>query len=324
MKRVNPRHGSMQVWPRKRSKRIQPRIRSKPIIKDAIPVGFAGYKVGMTQVMGIDSYKNSLTKGQEIATPVTIIECPPLKIHSLRCYVPKGYGYGVSEEIFFKGNKHVVRRVKFKESAKDSLDKLKLDDYSYITITLSTQPDLIKLKKTPEIFELSFGGTKEDALEFVKIHKETGVKVSDVFKEGELVDIHAITKGKGTQGPVKRFGVSIRSHKSEKTIRGPGSLAGSWKGQGHMMWRVAFAGQMGFHQRTQYNSQIFKISDKPEEVNPKGDFIHYGKVKSEYILLKGSVAGARKRIIVFTKAIRAHKNVRNVPTITNIDLESKQ
>ena len=61
-KRVNPRHGSMQVWPRKRSKRIQPRIRSKPIIKDAIPVGFAGYKAGMTQVIGIDAYKNSLTK----------------------------------------------------------------------------------------------------------------------------------------------------------------------------------------------------------------------------------------------------------------------
>ncbi len=320
-KRVNPRHGSMQVWPRKRSKRIQPRIRSKPIIKDAVPVGFAGYKAGMTQVIGIDAYKNSLTKGQEVAVPVTVIECPLLRIHSLRCYSPKDYGFGVVKEIFFKSNKNVLRRVLFKESPSDTLTKLNLDDYHHLTITLSTQPTF---KKTPEIFELTLGGSIADALEFVKAHIATGVKVSDVYKEGELVDLHAVTKGKGYQGPVKRFGVNIRSHKSEKTKRGPGSLAGSWKGQGHMMWRVAFAGQVGFHQRTHYNGQILKISDKPEEINPKGDFPHYGKVKSEYILIQGSVPGARKRLIVFTKAIRPYKNIRNVPTIEEINLKSKQ
>ncbi len=320
-KRVNPRHGSMQVWPRKRSKRIQPRIRSKPIIKDAVPVGFAGYKAGMTQIIGIDAYKNSLTKGQEVAIPVTVIECPPLRIHSLRCYSSKGYGFAVVNEIFFKSNKNVLRRVLFKESPSGAITKINPDDYHHFSITLSTQPTF---KKTPEIFELSIGGSNADALEFVKTHVTTGVKVSDVYKEGELVDFHAVTKGKGTQGPVKRFGVNIRSHKSEKNIRGPGSLAGSWKGQGHMMWRVAFAGQVGFHQRTHYNGQILKISDKPEEVNPKGDFPHYGKVKSEYILISGSVPGARKRLIVFTKAIRPLKNIRNVPTIEEINLKSKQ
>jgi len=255
-KKVNPRHGSMGVWPRKRAKRIYPRVRSRPEVKDAIPIGFAGYKVGMTNVMGIDAYKNSLTKGQEISVPVTVIECPPMKIHSMRCYKPEGYGFGVSNEIFFKGSKHISRRVKFKVSPSDAINKINPDDYHHITITLSTQPSLTGIKKTPEIFELPIGGTNAEAIEFIKSHKDNDIKISDVFKEAELVDLHAVTKGKGFQGPVKRFGVSIRSHKSEKTKRGPGSLAGSWKGQGHMMWRVAFAGQMGFHQRTHYNSQI--------------------------------------------------------------------
>jgi len=323
-KKVNPRHGSMGVWPRKRAKRMQPKVRSRPQIKDALPIGFAGYKVSMTNIIGIDAYKNSMIKGQEISVPVTVIECPALKIHSVRLYQPKGYGFGVAKEIFFKGSKYLLKKIKFKESASDALDKINLDDYHHVNITLSTQPSLTGIKKNPEVFELPLGGSIADAIKFIKAHKDTGIKVSDVFKEGELIDLHAITKGKGYQGPVKRFGVNLRSHKSEKTIRGPGSLAGSWKGQGHMMWRVAFAGQMGCHQRTQYNAQIYKISEDPSEVNPKGDFVKYGKVKSEYVLIKGSVPGARKRLIVFTKAIRPQKNKRNVPTIEEINLQSKQ
>jgi large subunit ribosomal protein L3 len=324
MKKVNPRHGSMQVWPRKRAKKLYPRIRSRPKLKDALPIGFAGYKVGMTNIIGIDSYKNSITKGQEINVPVTIIECPALRIHSIRFYKPHGYGVSVAKEFFLKGNKFVSKKVKFKPSPDSDLDKINPDDYSKITITLSTQPHLIKIKKTPEIFELPLGGNNADVIEFVKSHKDSGIKISELFKEGDLVDLHAITKGKGTQGPVKRFGVSIRSHKSEKNRRGPGSLAGSWKGQGHMMWRVAYSGQMGVHQRTQYNSQIYKISDNPKEIIPKGDFLKYGKVNSEYILVKGSVPGAKKRLIVFTKAIRPPKNTRSVPTIEEINLNSKQ
>ena len=52
----NPRHGSMQYWPRKRAKRSFPRIRSWGASKENKPLGFAGYKVGMTHVMIVDNY----------------------------------------------------------------------------------------------------------------------------------------------------------------------------------------------------------------------------------------------------------------------------
>ncbi len=324
MKKVNPRHGSMQVWPRKRAKREQPRIRSRPVVKEAVPIGFAGYKVGMTHVQAIDAYKNSITKGQEISVPVTIIECPPLRIHSLRCYVSKGYGFEIANEIFFKGTKYTSRRVTFKVSSPDKLDNLNLSDYHHFSITLSTQPNLTGLKKTPEIFELPVGGSNEDVINFVKENKEKDIKVSEILKEGDIVDFHAITKGKGYQGSVKRFGIGLKSHKSEKGQRAPGSISGGWVAQGHMMWRVAFPGQMGYHQRTQYNSQVFKMSDKPEEINPSGDFVRYGKVKSDYILVAGSVPGPKKRFVVFTKAIRPTKIIRPVPTISEISLASQQ
>ncbi len=322
MKKVNPRHGSMQVWPRKRARRIQPRIRVKNISDKGL-FGFAGYKVGMTHIIGEDVHKTSLTKGQKISVPVTVIECPPLKIHSLRLYTPKDYGYAISKEFFFKSSKHATRRVKFKQSSSD-LSKITPENYSYATVVFSTQPHLIGMKKTPEIFEMRFNGTVQEVIDFVKNFKDKDVHVSDILKEGQLVDAHAITKGKGVQGPVKRFGIGLKSHKSEKGRRRPGSIAGGWMAQGHMMWRVAFAGQTGFHQRTQFNIQIYKISSNPEEVNPKGDFLHYGKVKSDYILVKGSVPGPKKRLIVFTKAIRPSKIIRPLPVNQKISLKSQQ
>ena len=73
------------------------------------------------------------------------------------------------------------------------------------------------------------------------------------------------------------------------------------------MYRVAHAGQTGYHQRTQFNNLIIKIGDKPEEVNAKGGFIRYGVVKNPYILIRGSVGGPKKRLITLTEPIRQHK-----------------
>ena len=106
--------------------------------------------------------------------------------------------------------------------------------------------------------------------------------------------------------PVKRFGVALRMHRSEKTKRGPGSLGG-WKGHAHFMYRVAHAGQMGYHRRTEYNKIILKIAEGPEGINPKAGFKHYGLVKNDYILVKGSVAGPQKRLIRFNHTIRPSK-----------------
>ena len=73
------------------------------------------------------------------------------------------------------------------------------------------------------------------------------------------------------------------------------------------MWKVAHAGQTGFHTRTEYNKQIINISDNPAELNPKGGIKHYGVIKNTSIMIKGSIPGAKKRLIVITKPIRQNK-----------------
>lgn len=321
----NPRHGSMQVWPRKRASRPYPRVHSWLQTKEIQLQGFAGYKAGMTHVIIVDNRAKSPSKGQEIAMPVTVIECPPIKIASARFYKKTPYGLKLTKELNFKAEKELRRRLPLAKKTKEAeLESVKPEEYDDIRVNVYTQPKYAGFKKTPELFEMGLGGGNADKLNYIKNNIGKDIKVSHIFKSGQIVDTIAVTKGKGFQGPVKRFGVAIRHHKSEKTKRGPGSLGG-WISQAHFMYRVAHAGQMGYHNRTEYNKWIIKISDKTEEINPKGGFKHYGIVRNEYILVKGSVQGPAKRLIRFNMPKRPNPLVpKEAPSITYTDIESKQ
>jgi len=320
----NPRHGSMQYWPRKRARRQYARVKAWPTSKEAIPLGFAGYKAGMTHILITDNRKTSRTKGDSISYPVTVVECPPIKIASVLFYKNQPQ-IVLKKEIMFKADKELERKIKLPANINPDLDQMKPEEYDDIRIKVYTQPKLTGIgKKKPELFEICLGGNKEDKLKYVKEHIGKEIIVSDIFKPGQLLDFHAVTIGKGLQGPVKRFGVSIRHHKSEKVKRGPGSLGG-WKAQGHTMYRVAHAGQTGYHTRTEYNKKLLKVSDKPEEINPKGGFLRYGNVKNYFILVKGSLNGPKKRLVRFNFAIRPKKKHEGeAPSIEFISTASKQ
>ncbi len=104
-------------------------------------------------------------------------------------------------------------------------------------------------------------------------------------------------------------------------MRRVGTL-GPWSAQGHILYRVAHPGQMGYHLRTEYNKKIVKIGSKAEDVNPKGGWPHYGLVKTSYVLVKGSVAGPQKRAIIFTKPMR-NRAAEPAPTVVEICKEAK-
>jgi len=323
-----PRKGSMAVWPRKRANRTYPRIRkwSNASFDKANLLGFAGYKAGMTHLMGINNQKTSPTKDEEISMPVTVVECPPLKLFSARFYKQNPYGFFVAKDIQFKLGKDLMRTVSMPKKTPDvkELETINPDEYAVITALVYTQPRMAGVgKKKPEIFELKLSGSNKDKMDFIKAHVDKDILFEEVFKEAQTVDVHGVTKGKGIQGPVRRFGISLKQHKTEKGRRQPGSR-GAWCAQQHTMYRTAYSGQTGFHQRTQLNSQIIKIANKPEEINPKDGFVHYGKIKSTYVLLKGSVQGTKKRLVILTQPVRPLKKEIALPSITHISLQSKQ
>jgi large subunit ribosomal protein L3 len=322
----SPRHGSMQFWPRSRAKSESARLRgSITSLKSTTPklLGFAGYKAGMTHVIYTDTDKQSLTKGEQLSSAVTVIECPPMTIVGIRAYGVTDAGYGVVGQVYAQNMpKDVKKELGFTEVPKTTLADL--SEYTELRALVSTHPRHAGFaKKTPDVFELSVGGNAEKQKTYLQDKLGQEVAVSDVFTPGDLVDTHSVTKGKGFHGAVRRFNVPIRQHKAEKTKRGIGTL-GAWHGWMHFMYRNPAAGQMGYHQRTDYNKSVFSIGTDPSAVNPKGGISQYGLVKTTYLLIKGSVSGTKKRLIKMTPAIRPSKRAKvPAPAIEHISTEAQ-
>src|SRR3989344_8313678 len=208
----HPRAGSLQFWPRVRSKYSYPRIRNWSTNKEAKLLGFAGYKVGMTHLMINDNKQHSMTKGMEIFCPVTVIECPPIKTASIKFYKNTKDGQKIVSELFADNldkefeNKLTKQKKKGKES----------ESYDFLRMLCYMQPKLTNIgKNTPETFEIAIGGTKEQQIVYAKEKLGKEIKIDEVFKEGQQFDVHSISIGKGFQGPMKRFGIQLRHHKSE-------------------------------------------------------------------------------------------------------------
>jgi len=315
----HPRRGSMAYAPRKRAKRIYPRVKTTPAkTGEPKPTGFAGYKVGMTQITMIDDRKESPTHNQEIVIPVTVLETPPLKVAAIRAYTDTPYGQKVLKEIWQdKPDKELDRKIDIqkKKHKQDALDKL--ENISKYTLIVHTTPKIAGLsKKKPELFEIGINGNLKDTLKYAKEILGKNITAKDVFKDGELTDTIAITKGYGFQGSVKRFGVKLLAKKSQKVIRKAGNL-GPW--HPHKTRRtVPQMGQMGFHKRTQFNQRILKISDDAKDINKDG-WKNYGLIKTNYILIKGSIQGPAKRLIRLRPASRP-KNSPSEPEVTSIIL----
>lgn len=315
-----PHRGSMQIWPRVRAARVLARVRFWPVGKDVKLQGFIGYKAGMTHIFVKEPNQFSHVKNQQLATAATIIECPPLKPYSIRFYKNTTAGAKLVSEMFVeKTEKELKRYTTLGKggSVPEHFDDVKLVVYSQPKLTSTS-------KKTPDILEIAIGGhDAKQKLAYAQSLLDKDIKVSEILKEGQMLDIHGTTKGKGFQGTVKRFGVKKRQHKAEKTVRGVGTL-GSWRPK-RVDFTVAQPGKMGFHRRTELNKLCLIISDKPEKINQAGGIMNYGLVKGDYILVKGSVLGSAKRQIVLVNSTRPPQKFKHSqPEVSYISTSSKQ
>jgi large subunit ribosomal protein L3 len=326
-KNHHPRRGSMAFSPRKRARAETPHIKSWPIGGDKPKIqGFLGYKAGMTHAFVVDYRPTSTTSGKEVMMPVTVVETPPIKIAAVRSYKKTVHGLEtIGEKWAEKLDSELSKRISIpKKKTSNKWDFTKNADD--IRVLVYTQPKLVTgvPKKVPEIRELRIsGGPIEERIAYAKKILGKEIKIEDVIQEGDMLDILAVTKGKGFQGHVKRWGVKLLTHKNSKHRRMIGT-AGSW----HPNWiqaTVPQAGQMGYHQRTEYNKRVLKIGDKGTEITPSGGFPHYGLIRNSYVLIHGSIPGHSKRLISMRDAIRYQRGVKiEKPDISYISNTSKQ
>lgn len=333
MRPGRPRAGSLAYYPRKRAKSIVPKYQSWPEYNgQPMLQGFAGYKAGMTHVIMIDDHKKSPTEGKEIMVPVTVIEIPPMKVAAIRVYVKDTYGKHPLTEVWTEDAAELSGRITKakKNNAAAAIEKINaaIEDVVEVMVLMYTQPDTVTgvPKKVPDLMEIRVaGGSAQERFEYAQSILGSSIDMSSLLNEGQFADITGITKGKGFQGAVKRFGITLRkrAHARAKKTRHIGTL-GPWTPH-HVRWQVPMPGQTGFQQRTEFNKRIIKMGENPEEINPSGGFLHYGLVRNNYVLIKGSIPGPAKRLIRIRPATRMGEQQNIVtPVVEYVSLQSKQ
>ena len=335
-KRNHPRRGSMAFSPRKRANRPFGHVKSWPNT-DASEVrvqGFAGWKAGMTHILARDLNPRSTSAGQEVRVPVTVVECPKMRILGVRGYEMTPYGKQAKGEVWADAKEiaeafpELFKRVpeRKEHDAEKHMTHLKQADLCEVRLIVATQPHNLASvpTKTPDVMEMGLtGGSMESQLDWASEQLGQEYSFADAFEEGVLTDIVAVTKGYGWQGVIRRFGGKLQSHKNSKKRRQHGNMGAF--GDGYVRKTIRQGGQTGYHQRTEYNKRILRVAN-PEDhaITPAGGFLHYGEVKADYILVKGSVPGPAKRLIRFRDATRGSDRTLHDYEITYVSTASKQ
>jgi large subunit ribosomal protein L3e len=348
-----PRHGSLGFLPRKRCKRARGKVKSWPkddATKDPHFTAFAGYKAGMTHITREVDKPGSKAHKKEVCEAVTIIEAPPMVVVGMVGYVetPRGlrsiatvWAQHLSEECrrrFYKNwrsnkNKRAFAKYesKYTEDGGAAIDAdcAKIKKHCTVVRALAhTQIKKINLRqKKAHIMEIQVnGGSVDQKVDFIRGHFEKPVAISTVFEENEMIDTMAITKGKGFEGVVTRWGVTRLPRKTHKGLRKVACI-GAWH-PSRVSYSVPRAGQNGYHHRTEVNKKVYRIAKgvKAEDgtiennnastaadltvkgITPVGGFPHYGVVNEDYIMLKGAVTGVKKRVITLRKSLLVQTN----------------
>jgi large subunit ribosomal protein L3 len=323
----------MGFSPRVRASNEVPRISTWPD-DDGQPglQGFAGYKAGMSHVVTINDEPESPREGMEETVPVTVVETPPMRAVALRAYEDTPYGLRPMTEAWTdEFHEDLGRSIDLPEQGggqeqlvRDAAESGDLGDVRLITHTVPSALSGVP-KKKPDVMETRVGGgSVEDRVDHALNLIEDGGEhaASDVFRAGEFADVSGVTKGKGTQGPVKRWGVQKRKgkHARQGWRRRIGNL-GPWN-PSRVRSTVPQQGQTGYHQRTELNKRLMAVDD--EGVTPEGGFVNYGEVDGPYMLVKGSLPGPDKRVLRFRPAVRPNEQPRLDPEIRYVSTESNQ
>lgn len=319
-KHSQPRRGSLAYLPRGRARSMEARIRTwmnNDIGNTPKILGHAGFKVGCLQIASVDDREKTPNAGKQIIDIGTILATPPAVVIAARGYSDENKIYDV-----FASNlpKEITKYVKPKKNGIKILEN-KLSKIKRLFVILSVIPSNVGLsQKKPYIFEVGINGNgMKEQLEFIKKNLGKSLKISDIFEAGTKIDVAAITKGKGWEGPITRWGVKRKQHKSRKSVREVGSL-GPISPQ-NVMYTVPRAGQRGFHQRIEYNKRIMIVSNTTKnefKINPKGGFKHFGFIDGDYIIIRGSVPGSIKRLIKLRTSIRSPQKKLIKPNVISI------
>lgn len=273
---------------------------------------------------------------------VTIIECPPITIIGVVGYIETPRGLRALKTVwaghisttalrrFYKNWYHGKKKAFTKyakniasEAGQKNMENQLAKISKYATIVrVIAHTDMTKLnlrQKKAHIMEIQInGGSVADKVKYAKDLFEQSVRVDKVFSEYEKIDIIGVTKGKGFQGVVKRFGVRRLPRKTHRGLRKVACI-GPWHPM-RVNIAVARAGQLGYFHRTELSKEIYRVGKFEENdknastevdltvkgINPLGGFPRYGIIKNDWLMIKGCCIGCKKRILTLRKSLHPY------------------
>jgi len=296
---------------------------------------------------------------REVVEAVTIIETPPINVVGVVGYVetPRGlrslttvWAEHLSDNLrrrfyknWYKSKKKAFTKYARKhaeDSGKSVARELERIRKYCTVVRVLAHTDLEKTsisQKKVHLMEIQVnGGSIPDKVAYAEGLFEKTMAVKDVFEQDEVVDIIAVTKGHGFEGVTHRWGTKKLPRKTHKGLRKVACI-GAWH-PSKVMFSVARAGQNGFHHRVEMNKKIYRIGGGGDEgnatteqditnktINPMGGFPHYGFIRNDFVMVKGSIIGPKKRLITIRKSLYVHTSRRDLEKVQLkfIDTSSK-
>jgi len=295
---------------------------------------------------------------KEVVEAVTILETPPMICVGFVAYIetPRGlralttvWAQHLSDECkrkFYKNwykckKKAFTRYAKKYEATKMEEEVARAKKYAVaIRMICHTQIKKLKLnRKKTHLKEIQVnGGTVAQKVDYALGLFEQEIPVSAVFEKDEMIDIIGVTKGRGVDGVVTRWGVTRLPRKTHRGLRKVACI-GAWH-PARVQFQVPRAGQNGYHHRTEINKKIYRIgaafSEDPlgastsndltqKHITPMGAFPHYGEINEAWMMIKGCVVGTKKRVVTLRKSLLAQTSRNAVEKIELkfIDTSSK-
>ncbi|KAM5198394.1 ribosomal protein uL3-like isoform 6-T6 [Hipposideros larvatus] len=279
-----PRHGHLGFLPHKRSRRHRGKVKTWPRDDPSRPVhltAFLGYKAGMTHTLReVHRPGLKISKREEVEA-VTIVETPPLVVVGVVGYVATPRGLRSFKTIFaehlsdecrrrFYKDWHKSKKKAFTKACKrwrdaDGKKQLQKDFAAMkkyckvIRVIVHTQMKLLPFRqKKAHIMEIQLnGGTVAEKVAWAQARLEKQVPVHSVFSQSEVVDVIAVTKGRGVKGVTSRWHTKKLPRKTHKGLRKVACI-GAWH-PARVGCSIARAGQKGYHHRTELNKKSLLV-----------------------------------------------------------------
>eukprot|EP01003_Olkasia_polycarbonata_P001972 NODE_140_length_1407_cov_333.792342_g110_i0.p1 GENE.NODE_140_length_1407_cov_333.792342_g110_i0~~NODE_140_length_1407_cov_333.792342_g110_i0.p1 ORF type:complete len:392 (-),score=114.79 NODE_140_length_1407_cov_333.792342_g110_i0:175-1350(-) len=359
-----PRSGSLGFLPRKRHHKFRGGLRSFPADStDKAPhlTAFLAYKAGMTHIVRDMDRPGSRVHKKEVVQPCSVVECPPLIVVGVAGYVrsPRGlrclatvWSQHLSDQFkrayyksWYNSKKKAFKKYHARMNGPGEYGKKAIERITkycdVIRVVAHSQVKKLHIgQKKAHVLEIQVNGgaTIADKVEFATKLFESAVPVDSVFKQSELVDAVAVTRGHGFEGVTHRWGTTRLPRKTHKGLRKVACI-GAWH-PARVGYSVPRAGQNGFHHRTDINKKIFRVGKNVVEdpkngsceadltdkaITPMGGFPHFGIVKDDFLLIHGSLPGPVKRPLTLRMPLRTKftKKESEQITLKFIDTASK-